>query len=173
MACVNSQKKWEIDTTQRPSLDGVCGANCKHRICRYSIMLAAFALRATARQARNHSMHWLALLLGLFPLAQQAAAQAVPPPSNGVSESAPAVPAQPFDEWLQSLIEEARARGFSNEIVDATLKGLEPLPRVIERDRSQAELRPGFGRYSASHLTRTMVTRGRDLSNEFAAILQK
>src|SRR6185436_439211 len=130
MACVNSQEKWEIDTTQRPSLEGVCGANCKHRMCRYSIMLQA-----------PRPMYWLAVLLGLFPLAQQAAAQAVPPPSNGVPEVAPAAPAQPFDEWLQALIEEARARGFSNEIVDETLKGLEPLPRVIARDRSQAELR--------------------------------
>jgi len=118
-------------------------------------------------------MYWLAVLLGLFPLAQQAAAQADPPPSNGVPEAAPAAPAQPFDEWLQALIDEARGRGFSNEIVDETLKGLEPLPRVIARDRSQAELRPGFNRYSASHLTRAMVTRGRDLSREHASILQK
>jgi len=118
-------------------------------------------------------MYWLAVLLGLFPLAQQAAAQAVPPPSNGVPTVVPASPAQPFDEWLQGLIDEARARGFSNEIVDETLKGLEPLPRVIERDRSQAELRPGFNRYSSSHLTRAMVDRGRDLSRENASILQR
>jgi len=118
-------------------------------------------------------MYWLAVLLGLFPLAQQAAAQAVPPPSNGVPTVVPASPAQPFDEWLQGLIDEARTRGFSNEIVDETLKGLEPLPRVIERDRSQAELRPGFNRYSSSHLTRGMVDRGRDLSRENASILQR
>jgi len=118
-------------------------------------------------------MKWLAVLLGLFPLAQQEAAQPPPAPSNGVATAAPAAPSQPFDEWLQALIEEARARGFSNEIVDETLKGLEPLPRVIERDRSQAELRPGFNRYSASHLTPAMVTRGRDLARENAEILQR
>jgi membrane-bound lytic murein transglycosylase B len=118
-------------------------------------------------------MHWLALFLGLLPLAQQAAAQAVPTPSNEVPEVAPAAPAQPFDEWLQALIDEARGRGFANEVVDETLKGLEPLPRVIARDRRQAELRPGFKRYCASHLTRAMVTRGRDLSREHASILQK
>src|SRR6185436_3602395 len=118
-------------------------------------------------------MYWLAVLLGLFPLAQQAAAQAVPPPSNGVPTVVPASPAQPFDEWLQGLIDEARARGFSNEIVDETLKGLEPLPRVIQRDRSQAELRPGFNRYSSSLLTRAMVQRGRDLSREHATILTR
>jgi len=118
-------------------------------------------------------MHWLALILGLFPLAQQAAAQAPAPPPNGVSESSPAPPAQPFDEWLQDAMVEARARGFSNEIVDETLKGLEPLPRVLERDRTQAELRPGFTRYSASHLTRAMVLRGRDLARVNATILNR
>jgi len=118
-------------------------------------------------------MYWLAVLLGLFPLAQQAAGQAPSPPPNGVPEVAAAAPAQPFDEWLQGLIEEARERGFSKEIVEETLNGLEPLPRVIQRDRSQAELRPGFSRYSASHLTRAMVNRGRDLSRENAAILQR
>jgi membrane-bound lytic murein transglycosylase B len=118
-------------------------------------------------------MYWLAVVLGLFPLSHQAAAQVPPPAPNGVSEVAPVAPAQPFDAWLQSLIEEARGRGFSNEVVEETLKDLEPLPRVIQRDRSQAELRPGFNRYSASHLTRAMVNRGRDLSRENAAILQR
>jgi membrane-bound lytic murein transglycosylase B len=118
-------------------------------------------------------MLWLAALLGFFPLAQQAAAQAPPPPPNGVAESSPAAPAQPFDEWLQDTMVEARARGFSNEIVDETLKGLEPLPRVLERDRTQAELRPGFTRYSASHLTRAMVLRGRDLARVNATILNR
>jgi membrane-bound lytic murein transglycosylase B len=118
-------------------------------------------------------MKWLAVLLGLFPLAQQAVDQPPPPPSNGVSEVAPAAPAPPFEAWLQEVIDEARSRGFSDQILDETLKDLEPLPRVITRDRSQAELRPGFKRYSSSHLTAAMVRRGRNLSNEYADILKK
>ena len=118
-------------------------------------------------------MQWLAVLLGLFPLAQQATVPAPPPPPNEVSAVAPNEPSQPFDEWLDALIQEARDRGFSKEVIDATLHGLEPLPRVIQRDRSQAELRPGFNRYSSSHLTRAMVTRGRDLARENAAILDR
>src|SRR5215208_3180037 len=113
-------------------------------------------------------MRWLALVLGLFPLAQEAAVPAPPPPPNGVSEAAPAEPPQPFEEWLDRVIEEARTRGFSDEIVGETLKGIAPLPRVIERDRSQAELRPGFSRYSSSHLSTAMVRRGRDLLREHA-----
>ena len=123
-------------------------------------------------QALN-PMQWLAVLLGLFPLAQQATVPAPPPPPNEVSAVAPNEPSQPFDEWLDALIQEARDRGFSKEVIDATLHGLEPLPRVIQRDRSQAELRPGFNRYSSSHLTRAMVTRGRDLARENAAILDR
>jgi membrane-bound lytic murein transglycosylase B len=118
-------------------------------------------------------MRWLALVLGLFPFAQQAAVPPPPAPPNGVSEAAPAAPSQPFDEWLRDVREEARSRGFSERIVDETLKDLEPLPRVIERDRSQAELRPGFKRYSSSHLTAAMVRRGRELSREHAAILKQ
>jgi membrane-bound lytic murein transglycosylase B len=118
-------------------------------------------------------MTWLAVLLGLFPLAQQAAAQAPSSPSNGVPEVVSAAPAQPFGEWLDALMVEARSRGFSNEIVGETLKGLEPLERVIKQDRSQAELRPGFARYSKSHLTKAMVRRGRDLSREHRTVLSR
>jgi membrane-bound lytic murein transglycosylase B len=118
-------------------------------------------------------MLWLALVLGLFPLAQQAATPPSAAPPNGVADPATAVQTQPFDEWLEAAIAEARARGFSNDVIDKTLKGLEPLPRVIQRDRSQAELRPGFTRYSASHLTRAMVTRGRDLARQHAPMLNR
>jgi len=119
------------------------------------------------------TMKWLAVVFGLFPLAQQVALPAPAPPPNEVAETAPDVPAQPFDAWLQDVIDEARSRGFSDRVVDETLKGLEPLPRVIARDRSQAELRPGFTRYSSSHLTTAMVRRGRELSHEHRSTLSR
>jgi len=120
-------------------------------------------------------MKRLAVLLGLFLAVQQTAAQAPPTPSNGVPEAAPAPPppAQPFDEWLKNLQEEARDRGFRDTLVKDALEGLEPLPRVIELDRSQAELRPGFNTYSSARLTRTMVRRGQDLSREHRALLSR
>jgi membrane-bound lytic murein transglycosylase B len=118
-------------------------------------------------------MKWLVVLLGLFALSQQGAAQAPQAPPNGVLESAPATPAQPFEEWLDALIAEARGRGFSNELVDETLKGLEPLHRVIASDRSQAELNPGFNRYYTNHVSRAMVRRGRALSEEHRDLLRR
>src|SRR5678816_2991478 len=111
-------------------------------------------------------MKRLAVVLGLFLAAQQVAAQAPSSPSIGVPEATPAAPPQPFDEWLKALQDEARGRGFDEKLVKEALDGLEPLPRVIQRDRSQAELRPGFNAYSKARLTHAMIRRGRELSDE-------
>jgi membrane-bound lytic murein transglycosylase B len=118
-------------------------------------------------------MKRLAVLLGLFLAVQQTAAQARQTPSNGVPAAAPAAPPQPFNEWLRDLQEEARERGFRDSLVKDALDGLEPLPRVIELDRSQAELRPGFNTYSSARITKAMVRRGRDLSREHRAVLSR
>jgi membrane-bound lytic murein transglycosylase B len=118
-------------------------------------------------------MKRLAVLLGLVLAVQQAAAQAPPTPSNGVPDATPAVPAQPFDEWLKDLQDEARSRGFDSTLVKEALGGLEPLTRVIEQDRSQAELRPGFNTYSSARLTRAMIRRGQDLSREHRTLLSR
>jgi membrane-bound lytic murein transglycosylase B len=112
-------------------------------------------------------MRWLAVLLGLFLAVQQTAAPAAQ------TEAAPAAPAQPFEEWLKGLVDEAKQRGYSDKLVGETLAGLEPLQRVIALDRSQAELRPGFGRYSSGILTRSMIRRGRDLSTQHRSTLSK
>ena len=79
----------------------------------------------------------------------------------------------PFDAWLADLIEEADGRGFSDQLIQDTLAGLEPLPRVIQADRSQAELNPGLDRYLSTRLTRTMVTRGRTLMKQNATLLTR
>jgi membrane-bound lytic murein transglycosylase B len=112
-------------------------------------------------------MVWLAVLLGLFPVAQQSAAPAAQ------AEAAPAVQAQPFEDWLDDLVKEARDRGFSEDLVEDTLAGLEPLHRVIASDRAQAELNPGFARYFTSHVSRSLVRRGQELSHEHAEMLQR
>lgn len=80
-------------------------------------------------------------------------------------------PPRPFEDWLGELTEEARGRGFSDAILAQTLSGLEPLPRVVESDRSQAELNPGFRRYLSTRLTPAMVRRGKDLSQQHQALL--
>jgi membrane-bound lytic murein transglycosylase B len=83
----------------------------------------------------------------------------------------PAEPAQPFDAWLADLIHEANARGYSDALLQDTLVGLEPLPRVIQADRSQAELNPGLDRYLSTRVTRDNITRGRALAKEHRTLL--
>jgi len=77
----------------------------------------------------------------------------------------------PFSDWLVQLTEEARNRGFSEALVKEALAGLQPLERVVQSDRSQAELTPGFSRYLANHVTRPMVARGRELARQHHSLL--
>ena len=87
--------------------------------------------------------------------------------------TAPAEPAVPFDVWLAELIHEANERGYNEALVNDTLVGIEPLPRVIQADRSQAELTPGLNRYLSTRITRTVVNRGRAQAREHRALLAR
>ena len=87
------------------------------------------------------------------------------------SPPAPAEPAVPFDVWLAELIREANGRGFNETLIEDTLVGIEPLPRVIQADRSQAELSPGLDRYLSTRITRTVINRGRAQAKEHRAML--
>ena len=80
-------------------------------------------------------------------------------------------PTLPFEEWLAAVIEEADDRGFDEGLIKQTLVGLEPLPRVIQADRSQAELNPGLERYLSTRLTRPVITRGREMMKQHRALL--
>src|SRR5712675_2180746 len=92
-------------------------------------------------------MRILALLLAAALLA---------PPQDVVEE-----PPRPFNEWLNDLISDARSRGFSEDLLNDTLSGLQPLPRVVERDQSQAELTITFDRYFRTRITPRVIRLGR------------
>jgi len=96
---------------------------------------------------------------------------AIPPPPPPAD--APAEPELDFSVWLTNLVEEARTRGFSDQVLAQTLSGLEPLPRVIQADRNQAELNPGFSRYLSGRLTPTMIRQGRTMATQNSALLAK
>ena len=85
----------------------------------------------------------------------------------------PANPPQLFDVWLAELIREANERGYGEALVKETLVGIEPLQRVIQADRNQAELNPGLDRYLSTRITRTVVNRGRALSKEHNRLLTR
>ena len=66
---------------------------------------------------------------------------------------------------------EARDRGYSDALIEQALGNVEPLPRVIQNDRSQAELVVGFDRYYRARVTPAMVRRGRELAREYRTVL--
>jgi membrane-bound lytic murein transglycosylase B len=85
----------------------------------------------------------------------------------------PVVAPPPFEEWLQALMAEARDRGYSDALVEQALGGVEPLPRVIRNDRSQAELVVGFDRYYRVRATPAMIRRGRELAGQHRTVLAR
>src|SRR5262245_26843795 len=114
----------------------------------------------------------LTLLPGTFVPRMSAA-----PRQSSAQQPAPATPdpvpttvevpttvdaAQPFQDWLNELMTEAKGRGFSDVLLQQTLVGLEPLTRVIASDRSQAELNPGFARYASARLSRQRIASGKE-----------
>jgi membrane-bound lytic murein transglycosylase B len=112
-------------------------------------------------------MRWLAFLLALLALVSgQTLAQSP-------AQDPPVVTPPPFDDWLVTLKEEARARGFSDALLGETLEGVAPLEHVVQSDRSQAELNPGFARYLSTRLTASMIRRGKEMSDEHRAVLEQ
>ena len=110
-------------------------------------------------------MRRLLLLVVLITAFTRVALTQTPPP--------PAEPAQPFDAWLADLIHEASEKGFNDALLQDTIVGIDPLPRVIQADRSQAELNPGLDRYLATRVTKANITQGRALAKEHRGLLSR
>jgi membrane-bound lytic murein transglycosylase B len=93
---------------------------------------------------------------------------------DAASPAAPAAEPQPFQAWLSDFMTEARSRGYSDALLQQTVAGIQdPLPQVIQSDRNQAELNPGFDRYLNARLTRSMLTRGREMGRTHATLLSR
>jgi membrane-bound lytic murein transglycosylase B len=76
-----------------------------------------------------------------------------------------------FSEWLEALRAEALDRGIRPEIVKGALDRLEPLPIVIERDRTQAERVLSVDRYLARLLTGKLVRAAREAYDAHRSVL--
>ena len=86
--------------------------------------------------------------------------------------AAPAA-AEPFDAWLQEFVAEARGRGYSDALLDQTLAGLTPLPRVIASDRRQPEKTMTLDAYLKRRITPAIVRRGREVADEHRDLLAR
>ncbi len=72
-------------------------------------------------------------------------------------------PRPSFSEWLAGVRAEAITRGIRAEVVDAALADVsEPLPIILERDRSQAETVLSLEQYLDRRLTAKLIKGGRD-----------
>ena len=76
----------------------------------------------------------------------------------------PAVPAAPpiavpvsFPEWLAAFEQEARGEGISEATLDRAFTGLQPIPRVIELDHRQPEVKLTFDDYIHKIVSDTRV----------------
>jgi membrane-bound lytic murein transglycosylase B len=107
-----------------------------------------------------------ALSLGVCPTG---ASQQPPPNPLPVLQ----LPPQTFAEWLTALRLEASARGISDATLDRALTGLEPLPIVVERDRTQAELVLTLDQYLDRRLTRPMIKAAQKMAVEHRTLLRK
>lgn len=105
--------------------------------------------------------------------------------SNGTTPAAPsqtaATTAEPiapfnraeFNAFLNEVRGEALQKGIKPDVVNTALTGVEPIMRIIERDRNQAEFKLSFATYRDRVITQANVQRGQRLRDEHQAILRQ
>jgi len=87
--------------------------------------------------------------------------EATAPQQPAASATEPTRPS--FSEFLDGIRREARTRGIREDVIAAALASIdEPLPVVIERDRSQAEIVLPLEAYVERRLTAKLIATGRD-----------
>jgi peptidoglycan lytic transglycosylase B len=111
----------------------------------------------------------LALTLAVCPSAAGQQLPQLPPNPLPV----PQLPPQTFVDWLAAFRSEAAERGITAATLDRALSGLEPLPVVVERDRSQAELVLTLDQYLERRLTRSMIKAAQKMGVRHRTLLRK
>ena len=77
------------------------------------------------------------------------------------------------DTWLDALRTEALTRGIGAATLDAALRDIKPIPRVIELDRRQPEGQMTFAEYLNIVAPPSRVQRGRSLLAQHQALLDE
>lgn len=78
-----------------------------------------------------------------------------------------------FQDWLATLIVEARERGIREEIIDEALRGVTPIPQVVTSDRNQAEFTETFEQYLDKRVTQWRIDTGRARLQEHRELLAR
>lgn len=116
-------------------------------------------------------------------------APAVAPAASSTPSAAPAAPiATPgvpaseaiapfnraeFEAFLAELRSEALQKGIKQDVVSTALTGIEPVMRIIERDRNQAEFKLSFATYRDRVITPANVQRGQKLRDDHQSLLRQ
>lgn len=103
----------------------------------------------------------------------QNTAAAAPAASAGQAAEPVAFNRAEFDAFLAEVRSEALQKGIKADVVKTALAGVEPVMRIIERDRNQAEFKLTFSTYRDRVITSANVARGQKLRDEQQAILRQ
>jgi len=79
----------------------------------------------------------------------------------------------PFAAWLEGVRAEARANGVRETILDQSLNGIEPIPRIIELDRNQPESTITFSQYIDRIVSPARIKAGRAQYDKHRDLLEK
>lgn len=96
----------------------------------------------------------------------------LPAPPTSTAPVASVVPAQDFAKFLDGVRVEAAQQGISKATLDAALKGIKPINRVIELDRRQPEFTLTFDQYVSRVVTSARIAAGKARYKENAALLE-
>ena len=85
----------------------------------------------------------------------------------------PAWGAEDFPRWLDQLRREAATIGVGAATIEAALKDVRPIPRVLALDRRQPEFTQSFWTYMDGRVSSERIARGRVLLKQHRGLLQK
>lgn len=116
---------------------------------------------------------WIAVASLLAAGALFGAGASAAPGSGTTSSPAQPAPAVPFEDWLAVLRKDAIARGITERTVKQALDGVERLPIVVERDRTQTELTLTLDEYLKRRLPSRFVTTAREMARTHRQLLAR
>jgi membrane-bound lytic murein transglycosylase B len=99
--------------------------------------------------------------------------QPAPPALPPVAPLPAASSTVPFEEWLAELRAEAAAKGISAGLIERTLTGVEPVPQILERDRTQAEFALDLDDYLKRRLDRATVRTARQMNTRYRTLVTR
>ena len=80
--------------------------------------------------------------------------------------------AESFTQWREGVRNEALSLGISPATFEAAFADVEPIPRIIELDRSQPEVTLTFAQYVERVVPESRVAKGRELLAEHRDLLE-